>query len=276
MDVQKSFSKVAHGYAKVAKVQEEIGERLMSRMAYFKVNPQCILDLGAGPGYFSLQLKKRFPKALVISIDISHAMLRQMKKTWRMRPHKVVADMVKLPCLTNKVDLVFANQSLHWSPSFEKTIQEISRVLKKEGLLLFSSLGPDTFNEIQNAWQGIDNHAHVNHFYDMHDIGDILLKRGFIDPVVDMEYLTARYQTVFSLAKDLKLQGVKNIHTNRARGLITPKQWTQFELAYEKFRDKDNLLPLSYEVIYGQAWAREIKAHANEVCVPIETLRRRP
>ncbi len=268
-----SFSKAAQYYQKHAIVQKEIGMRLLTRLDYFKLSPEKILDLGAGPGGFTLALKKRYPKAQVIATDLSFDMLSLLKKTFFSYKDKLVSDMDKLAFKDSQFDLVFANQLLHWSHDLSVTMKEIKRILKPGGLLLFSTLGPDTFKEVKNAWMHVDNYAHVNTFLDMHDFGDILMRCRFVDVVVDMEYLTARYQSVLSIAKDLKAQGVKNIHNERRRGLTTKNQWQKFTHQYELQRTESGHLPLTYEVVYGQAFC-DVKTHdsVGEVRVSAENI----
>jgi len=49
---------------------------------------------------------------------------------------------------------------------------------------MFSTFGPDTLKELRAAFSGVDQHTHVSRFIDLHDIGDILVQRGFADPVM--------------------------------------------------------------------------------------------
>ena len=141
--------------------------------------------------------------------------------------------------------------------------------------LFFSTLGPDTFKEISSAWQGVDNFSHVNQFPDMHSVGDELINAGFAEPVMDMERICVRYSNVKALAKDLKAQGVQHIGKSARKGLMSPRVWRQFSDNYEAFRDSDNRLPLSYEVVYGQAWGQAPKQSVNqkgEIIVPMSSL----
>lgn len=272
MLVAKRFSHVARQYRQKATVQALIGSTLIARLDYHNIAPKVILDLGAGPGHFSLMLQKRYPSAKIVSLDISHEMLQQGKRRFRRSPSRLQADMCTLPLKGDSVDMIFANQSLHWGDDLTLLFKEIARVLKQEGMLLFSSLGPDTFKEIKAAWTTIDTHAHVNLFLDMHDIGDRLLGAGLRDPVVDMDIITARYRTVKALCQDLKSQGVNNTNAMRVRGLMSRLRWQQFEANYETYRDSDGLLPLSYEVVYGQAWGKQMKKKVDEVCVPLSKI----
>jgi malonyl-CoA O-methyltransferase len=155
--------------------------------------------------------------------------------------------------------------------------REMNRVMKVNGCLLFSTLGPDTFKELNQAWAGINDHAHVNVFSDMHDIGDVLMAEHFLEPVMDMEYLTVHYGTLLQLLHSLKQQGVKNIHQRRNPGLTGKHSWLQFEQKYGEFRTTEGKYPLTYEVVYGHAWKGEQRktAQGTETIIPISAIRRR-
>ena len=255
-DVCNAFNAHADEYTKAATVQHEIGERLFERLDYLKISPHYVLDLGCGPGIFSQRLKKYYPNAVIVGLDLAINMLKQAKinQGWRKKWGLVNADMLALPFPAGLFDVVFANQVIHWASPLSMVMREIHRVMSSTGCLMFSTLGPDTFNELRQAFATIDDHAHVNDFPDMHDVGDALLRECFLDPVMDMEILTAHFSSLTALLRALKSQGVPNIHPARNSGLTGKQAWRQFEHAMLSFRTQDGKFPLTYEVVYGHAW----------------------
>lgn len=255
-NICKAFNVHAAEYSRFAKVQYEIGERLFERLNYLKINPKYILDLGCGPGTFSKRLKQQYPKAKIIGLDLAYGMLMQAKKTqsWRSKWNLINADMKALPFPDGLFDLVFANQAIHWVKPLSEVMNEMNRVMSAGGCLMFSTLGPDTFCELRQAFASVDNHAHVNEFPDMHDVGDVLLKQYFLDPVVDMEILTAHYSSLAELLRSIKSQGVRNINPSRNPGLTSKQQWMNFERNMAQFNTPTGKVPLTYEVVYGHAW----------------------
>ncbi|MGD8617251.1 MAG: malonyl-[acyl-carrier protein] O-methyltransferase BioC, partial [Gammaproteobacteria bacterium] len=145
----------------------------------------------------------------------------------------------------------------------------LRRVLRPGGLLLFTTLGPDTLRELRDSWAAVDGYSHVNLFLDMHDVGDRLVRARFADPVMDVERLTLTYPDVWKLMRDLKQVGAHNVTTGRPRGLMGKSHMRRLGAAYERYRT-DGVLPASYEVVHGHAWAA-----SDEVSVPLERLRRR-
>lgn len=277
-EICNAFNAHAAEYEQAALIQKEIGMRLFERLDYLKIQPRYVLDLGCGAGLFSKQLKKRYPKALIVGLDRAALMLEQarLKQSWLTQWPLVEADMSRLPFDAGLFDLVFANQSLHWADSMPGVMREINRVMARDGCLMFSTLGPDTFLELRKAWSVADHYAHTNDFLDMHDLGDILLAERFSDPVVDMEKLAIHYQSLSLLLRSVKAQGVRNIHLQRNKGLTGRRSWRAFNEAMEQFRTEKGLYPLSYEVIYGHAWkgAVHCESSGTETFIPVSQLRR--
>lgn len=255
-EIRNAFNRHATEYEQAAKVQHEIGDRLFSRLDYLKIEPRYVLDLGCGPGNFSARLQQYYPKAQIIGLDLAMHMLNiaKLKQGWWKKWPLVNGDMTRLPFASGIFDLVFANQVIHWSNPLFQVMQELNRVMNTQGCLMFSTLGPDTFKELRLAFQSVDEHAHVNDFADMHDVGDCLLQSYFIEPVVDMEVLTAHYTTISALLRSLKAQGVRNIHAHRNRGLTGKHTWTKLEQSMQCFKTAEGKWPVTYEVVYGHAW----------------------
>ena len=255
-EIRNSFNRHAKSYEDVAKIQQEIGERLFERLQYLNIQPRYILDVGCGPGYFSQKLKTLYPKAKIVGLDLAYLMVKQAqsKQGWRSRWGLVNADMTSLPFENGTFDLVFSNQVIHWSNPLHIVFGELNRVMAKDACLMFSTLGPDTFKELKLAFDSVDQFSHVNDFMDLHVIGDCLVKEYFLDPVMDMEYIIAKYATVPELVRSIKNQGVKNISSSRHRGLTSKGVWRQFINRMEEQSNLSDGIQLTYEVIYGHAW----------------------
>lgn len=254
--VRASFERAAPEYDRAAVLQREVGKRLLERLEPIRLQPTQILDLGAGTGRIAQALRKRYPAARVIAVDIAHAMLMQARKQsgWFRKPRFVCGDIERLPFRDRSVDLLLSNLTLQWCNGLDAAFAEFRRVLKPGAALLFTSLGPDTLRELRESWADADGYSHVNRFLDMHDVGDALLRAGLSEPVLDVERLTLTYADVNGLVRDLKTLGAHNVTAARARGLTGRGRWARMRASYERFRAA-GLLPATYEVVYGHAWA---------------------
>ena len=255
---RRAFSRAASSYDESAVLQREIAGRMLDRLDYIKLHPRTILDAGAGTGEATAALMKRYPKSGVIALDFALPMLHQARKRGRFmrRPVTVCADLEQLPLATDSVDLVYSNAALQWCTDLEGTLRDLRRVLRPGGLLMFSTFGPDTLSELRQAWSEVDGKPHVSPFLDMHDIGDMLMKSRFAEPVMDAEFITMTYHNVRQLMRDIKGIGATNATEGRHRGLTGKQRMERFVQAYEQFRSEGRL-PSTWEVVYGHAWVPE-------------------
>ncbi|MCK5092141.1 MAG: methyltransferase domain-containing protein, partial [Gammaproteobacteria bacterium] len=171
-----------------------------------------------------------------------------------------------LPLKENSCDLIFSNLTLQWCNDLNNTFKEFSRVLKPGGLLLFTSFGPDTLIELRSSWAAVDDFQHVSGFIDMHHVGDALLNAGLADPVMDTENFTLTYSDVYKLMRDLKAVGARNAVYGRNHSLTGKQHLKAMIEEYEKYRC-DGVIPATYEVVYGHAWAPDPGSQSESVDV---------
>ncbi|QRX83931.1 methyltransferase domain-containing protein [Glaciimonas sp. PAMC28666] len=255
-------------------MRREISTRMHERLALVKISPERVLDAGCGDGPDIYTLQQRFAQARILGLDASFGMVsaaqdqkqvaqssinRLLKKWLPIKSNSLEADLLcgdfaALPLAQDVVDLVWSNLALHWHPQPDRVFAEWRRVLKVDGLLMFSCFGPDTFKELRSAFSAADyDAAHILPFVDMHDFGDMLVNVGFSTPVMDMETITVTYDTVQKLLADVKSFGGNPLAT-RKRSLIGRAAWKRVVDAIEATRRADGKLPLTFEIIYGHAF----------------------
>jgi malonyl-CoA O-methyltransferase len=253
--IRRSFDRAADSYDCAAVLHAQVRGDLLGRLKWMAISPKVILDAGAGTGYASRELKVRYPKGRVIALDSSRQMLRVAKRqqSWLRRFSLVCGDAEHLPLRSGCVDLIVSNLMLQWCDP-DAVFHEFRRALAPQGLLCFTTLGPDTLRELRSAWAQVDGAAHVNPFTDMHDVGDALVRAGFASPVLDVEHFTLSYTDVRRVAADLKAVGARNASRLRPKGLSSPRKFAAMQAAYEQFR-RESRLPVTYEVVFAHAWA---------------------
>ena len=265
--VRRNFSRAASTYDEVAVLQREIGSRMLERLDYVRIEPRRVLDLGCGTGASLTALHERYPKALLLGVDLSEAMLRasQVKRSrlrWLMpflrgqATPLLAADAAALPFKPQSIGLLWSNLMLHWLDDPLPVLREMHRVLALEGLLMFSTLGPDTLKELRASFG--DGYAHTQRFTDMHDYGDMLVACGFADPVMDAEILTLTYASFDDLLADLRRSGSNCAMRARRPGLMGRSAWAATRATYEQLQ-RSGRLPATVEVVYGHAWKAQPK-----------------
>jgi malonyl-CoA O-methyltransferase len=249
----------------------EVAARMDERLDLVKIRPQRLLDAGCGTGSGVFSLRERYPACRIIAIDEVTAELVQTRTLTagagrlarfltmlgargNRTPLTAAGELHRLPLAAASVDLVWSNLALHRYVDALSVFREMHRVLTGEGLLMFSTLGPDTLKELRQAFAKADPGCpHVHDFVDMHDLGDMLVASGFSAPVMDMETITLTYDDIMKLAVDLQALGAANAMQSRRRGLSGRGIWNRLRAAgaAQHFAGR---LPASFEIVYGHAW----------------------
>ena len=261
--IRTSFDRASTTYEAAAVLQARVADELVSRLEPFNFTPEVVLDLGAGTGRMTAALKRRYRRSLVIALDLAPGMLHEARRhqQWLRRFERVCGDAMRLPFADASVDVVVSSLMLQWCDPPDAAFAEIRRVLKPEGFLALTTLGPDTLIELRTAWAEADSETdaatpvynHVNHFTDMHDVGDALVRAGLSEPVLDVDRIQLTYPDTLSLMRDLKAIGAHNVTAGRPRGLLGRARLKRMQQAYETFR-RNGQLPATYEVVYAVAW----------------------
>ncbi len=270
--VRRNFHQVAETYAQADVLAREVDGRMQERLDYVRLTPEWAVDLGCGPGLSLAGLQARYPGVRCLGLDQEAAMLPAAKpqSAWRRwfgahaaGPHFLAGRAEQLPLASRSVDLIWSNMLLPWLEEPRPLFAEALRSLKVGGLLMFSTLGPDTLQELRAGFA--DGYAHTQRFADMHDLGDMLLETGFADPVVDMEVITLTYPDLKALVQDLRQAGASCAMEDRRRGLMGRQVLAQLEQHCQALQQQreDGRLPATFEIIYGHAWKPEPKQIAD-------------
>ncbi len=277
--------------------------RLLARLPLFALNPRRIVDLGAATGKASLELAGLYPEASIIAMDVCRPMASRAMARCRQlnRTFAITGDAERMPLRDSSVDLMFSNLLLPWCDP-EQVFRESARVLRDGGLLLFTTVGPDTLRELRQAWSEVDDGLHVHGFVDMHDLGDLATRAGLAEPVLDIDRLTVRYPNIGALVAELRACGATNTAHGRRSRLTGRGRWQAFaeriavgdreesrvggrsaEPGGKGGGDHGGALSVSVELVFGQAWGTGAgAAHGTgqagdvfEAAIPISELRRR-
>lgn len=204
-------------------------------------------------------LIRRYPKSecFMLLEHAEHAqaaMKRIANPWWKPAPWRGPVHSVGEP--PDPVQMLWANMALHAVADPMALIAQWQRALAVGGFLMFSCLGPDSLLELRQLYSRMGWPPPGHEFTDMHDWGDMLVRAGFADPVMDMERITLTYSSPAALLQDLRSLG-RNLHVQRFSGLRSRAWRTQLEAALRsQLADSSNVerLALSFEVIYGHAF----------------------
>ena len=250
--IRETFNHAADRYDRHAALEQEVCRRLLERCDFHRQPLQRILDLGCATGQGSQALKRKFPRAQVIGLDASTAMLARLRRRSNLlRPlRRVCGDIARLPFAGHSMDLLFSNLANHWSPDPLVLFDEFRRVLRPGGLMLFATLGPGTLVEWCEACSGDHGEIRMRPLPDLMEVGDALVAAGFRDPVMDMERITLDYPSRDALVRELECTGTSLL-------LLGWGVWKAAQQGLETAIDPRPVadgLSVTFEIVYGTAF----------------------
>ncbi len=245
---RRALDRAAATFDAASVVHDEARRRLLDRLDYVRLEPAVAVDLGSATGRGAAELARRYPRARVVAVDSSPAMLARARQFAAV----VAADAEEIPLGDGTAQLIFANMVLPWCRP-DRVFAQAARVLTEGGLFSFATLGPDSLMEVRRAWAAVDDAVHVHAQFDMHDLGDLAVAQGLAEPVVDVDRIELTYTDVGMMIRDLRACGAVNVAGGRRRGLTAPRRWAGFERALLAGR-RDGRFHVTVELILGQAW----------------------
>ncbi|WP_167854877.1 malonyl-ACP O-methyltransferase BioC [Mangrovimicrobium sediminis] len=249
-DVAASFSRAAATYDSVARLQREVGERLLEILGSEPGAGRCVLDLGSGTGHFCEALQRARPGSQYLGLDLAEGMVRYARGHHDGEARWLVADAESLPLASASCDLVFSSLAIQWCPRPALLFAEIARVLRPGGRCVFATLGPGTLAELRAAWAAADHYQHVNDFLPASALAAAAQGVPGLQLRLERHDMRLAYTEVRDLLLELKTLGAHNVNRQRPAGLTPPGALRSMLAAYEAQR-KNGLLPASYEVYFG-------------------------
>ena len=275
-DVQRRFDRAAPGFDAADFIHSVTRDGLFARLEPIAVDAKTVIDLGSATGSSRRLLARRFRHAHIVAVDLAHNMLVQARKKqpWFVRNSLVQGNAEAMPFSDQSVDVIFANLLLPWASDPARVFTEVARVLRKDGLFVFATLGPDSMSELRRAWRAADEGEHVNRFPDMHDLGDAAVRAGLRDPILDVDRLAVTYDGHDALFRDLTAAGGRNSLQHRSRSMIGRTRFAAMTDALDAARRK-GVLSFELELVYGHCWSSSVRPDRDEHRVDAAQIGRR-
>ncbi len=248
--IAESFSRAAASYDAAARLQRLVGDALLQRVPS-GFDPGRVLDLGCGTGYFTRALAARYPAAEVYGLDLAWGMLAYAQRQGEGNLHWVGGDAETLPLADGSIDLLFSSLAIQWCADLPALFQELRRVLRPGGRMVFSTLVDGTLWELRQAWQAVDQYRHVNDFVHLSDLQQAIAGAGFSEVQVEQQALVLEHDDLRDLTSELKRLGAHNLNEGRPQGMTGRQRLRGLRDAYETLRTPAGTLPATWQVVYG-------------------------
>jgi ubiquinone/menaquinone biosynthesis C-methylase UbiE len=129
-------------------------------------NLDTVLEIGCGNGNGARLIKKYFAPKRIYAIDLDERMISIARMRNRDPTIKFeVMDALKLRFSDNFFDAVFDFGVIHHIPDWRRSVDEIRRVLKEDGLIFIEELSIDSFERgIGKVWRKLLDHPYESMF----------------------------------------------------------------------------------------------------------------
>jgi malonyl-CoA O-methyltransferase len=236
----------------------EVARRMAERLQIMKRVPTVVIDWWSHSGASAELLRAAYPKAQQLRVETAAALQRPKASTpwWSAQRWRVSDAVAQSNVPEGQAQLLWANMMLHAVPDPGALLLQWRRALSMEGFVMFSTLGPDTLKSLRETYREAGWGVAHAPFVDMHDLGDMLVRAGFADPVMDQEMLRLTWATPAALLAELRGLGL-NADPSRHAGLRTPRWRARLEAALAERATHvgaDGRIALEFEIVYGHAF----------------------
>jgi SAM-dependent methyltransferase len=234
----------------------EAAETLADRLDDVKRRFPFALDLGCRDGAMARVLKGRGGIECLVSADPAPEFAK-------LAPLPALAcEAEALPFAPQSFDLVLSNLVLHWTNDLPGALIQLRLALKPGGLLLASLFGGETLTELGQTLMEAELEMEggagprVSPFADLRDLGGLLQRAGFKEPVVDGDRIEVTYPDLPALMRDLRAMGESNALIERRRGLTRRATLARAgEIYRARFPAPGGRIRAGFQVISLTAWA---------------------
>ncbi|HEY3433836.1 MAG TPA: malonyl-ACP O-methyltransferase BioC [Rhodocyclaceae bacterium] len=247
-EVRHAFGRAAHRYDAVADYQQEVGKRLLAGRPWLELSGRA-LDLGCGTGHGTALLQHGFPALNLTALDFALPMVSHLATVLSPRPTRLCADAQALPFRPDSFDFCWSSLTMQWCDPVQ-VFAEIARILKPGGRLALSTLGPETFAELRQAFAGVDEYRHTIDFLPESSLKVALSEAGLNAVRWERKTITRYRPDLRSLLAGVRDLGANRVTGgNRRSGLMGKAAWLKLQAAYEALRIPQGL-PLSYDTFF--------------------------
>ncbi|MCH5585218.1 malonyl-ACP O-methyltransferase BioC [Shimazuella sp. AN120528] len=256
--VARRFDRSSSTYDQYAVIQKQIAHRLLQTLDKCNQPIRRICEIGCGTGYLTNLLIQKYPDAELTAIDLAPKMIETAKRNI---PHPNIhwhtGDAEDVHAyLSGKYDLIISNATIQWLSNSKETIMSWGKALQPNGVLLASTFGIDTFQELTNLFQKLEKKQADQHHLTMHP--STFWKKlwelaGLTSVNVQENREKVSYSNCRSFLRNIKATGA-NYSVSQSSSLANHLLLKNVMEEYDRLYREENGVYATYHVIhlYGQ------------------------
>ena len=211
--IKKQFEKSFKDYDENAEIQAISAFRMLSALAIIKTDFDNILELGSGTGIATKEIVRHLVYKNFCANDLVDKSKYYVKK-YEPNADFICGNAIKIRT-SKKFDLVISNAMFQWFDNLDSAILQIKNLIKKDGIISFTTFSPQNYKEIKDITGLTLNYKSIN------DIENILTNRGFEILYKNEFEKTLYFENPLKLLLHMKKTGVNS---------LSEKHWTITEV----------------------------------------------
>lgn len=243
--IKNNFNRAAAKYDEYAVLQKLVASKLVDLSADHIKKSNKILDLGSGTGFITDLIKSTNNDISqeIFELDIAYEMLNK-----RAGSLKINADIENLPLRENSFNLILSSLAFQWLNNLSLVITDCQRILKNNGLLIFSIIVDGSLAELKSssATCGVD--LSVNQFITKQNLENIIagIYRNY---QCFEEEIILEYKDLYDLLNSIKKIGA-GYGNSFEKGNLTKKQFELLNSFYLKNFNSNNRIVATWRIVY--------------------------
>lgn len=245
--VKDRFSQRWDTYEDNAHVQRLIAEELILHLREFTAKDELndVLEIGCGSGFLTKSLVDNFKVAGLYANDLCGCLEERITQVIAPNQLKgfLAGDIEDIP-LPQGLDLVCSASTLQWMEDLSLLFSRICQALKRKGMFVFNTFGPNNFKEIKHISGNALNYIMLD------ELKRMLIRSGFEVFAYEKECVLY-FDELSDVFKHLKLTGVNGFKASQ----MTRARYREMMVTYEREFRTDKGLRLTYHP--QLFWARK-------------------
>ncbi len=249
--VAKNFSRGANTYNEYAKVQSHIAQQLAEKLTKSteKLN---ILEIGCGTGIFSKYILEKYPNSNFLFVDIADKMLDYFRK------EHIINENTKLLCcdaetydFKRKFDKIYSNAVFQWYHNLDNALQNYSKLLNKNGEILFTIYGEKTYQELRTIIVDIFNdNKYIQNFVSAAKLKNIM-HRYYQNVEIEEKMVIQSFSSLKEYFLYVKYTGSNS--ASKDKNILSPAKYKKIEKQYNERYSDEKGLKVSNHILYVKA-----------------------
>ncbi|GKU77410.1 malonyl-ACP O-methyltransferase BioC [Paenibacillus sp. L3-i20] len=267
--IGQKFSRSAISYDAHAQVQRIMADQLTKSLVKWSsqalVETPAILEIGCGTGTLTQIVMNKWHEAKITAVDLASEMIKVAKERVLSTDNQCAStETLDTVCVnqndraervdfiqadietwvvdapTSSFDIIISSACFQWLSNPLGTLVHLHRLLKPNGLLLFTTFGPDTFCEMHYAFNkayrayGLEPQRHGLSFLSLAQWEILLMQSGYSSVCYDRTIHVKKYASARDFLHCVKAMGAS---TSEAIPLGGHNLRNLFTAMYKEYED---------------------------------------